>query len=89
MFRRICSLIAALAFLSPVIAGAVPARSGPFAPAPSGVVAELWQWAASHLAPIFQKEGSDMDPNGYKRQPVRHEDAGHRTAALPSWGEKL
>jgi hypothetical protein len=62
MYRAIRSLAFALALLV-LASGAVHARPLAARPSPTGSLAALWQWMASHL-PAWVKAGGTMDPDG-------------------------
>jgi len=66
MPRKIRCLAAALA-LAMLTAGAAQARPPRAHPGSPGFFDVLWQWLAGHapgLTAFWEKEGSDMDPNG-------------------------
>jgi hypothetical protein len=67
MTRKIRCLAATLV-LALLTAGAAQARSPHAQPGRSGFFDALWQWLAGRYAPglaaLWEKEGSDMDPNG-------------------------
>ena len=81
MFRRMLCVAAVLALLSVLTAGAVEARPLAAGPAPAGFLQELWQWAVSGLAPVLNKDTSQMDPNGLRYHAIdpRDADRGHHT----------
>ncbi len=62
MFRKLFSVVAVLAVLPLLTAGAVQARPLAAHPAAPAVLQELWQWVTSGS----EKEGAGMDPNGQK-----------------------
>jgi hypothetical protein len=69
MLRKLLSVVAALACLSLLTAGAVHAR--PLA-TPKGapeILQQLWQWVTSAGSGSLEKEGPGMDPNGQKHGP--------------------
>ena len=67
MSRKIRCLAAALA-LALLSAGAAQAQSPQSRSGSPGFLDTLWQWLAGRyslsLTTIWEKEGSDMDPNG-------------------------
>ena len=66
MSRKSRCLAAALA-LALLTAGAVQARPLPPESSSIGFFDALWQWLATHapgLTAVWEKEGSDMDPDG-------------------------
>jgi hypothetical protein len=86
MFRKMFSAVAVLALLQVLSAGAVQARPLAAGPVSAGVLQEIWDWAASSLAPMLTKDGSAADPNGLKRHPVHSiratETGGQRPGAV-------
>ena len=67
MSRKLSSLVAVLAFMGLLAAGAAQARplAAPAASA-SGLLQQICRWVGSSLAPIAEKAGGEMDPNGNK-----------------------
>ena len=69
MSRKLSSIVAVLAFMVLLAAGAAQARplAAPAASA-SGLFQQIWQWVGSGPFPIAAKAGAEMDPNGNKSQ---------------------
>lgn len=74
MPRKMISVAFVLALLV-LTSGAAQARPAAVQPAPAGLFEQLWQWAASSLAPIFRKDGTSLDPNGLKKE-IQADDSG-------------
>jgi hypothetical protein len=74
MPRKMISVAVALA-LQVLTSAAAQARPVAAQPEPAGFFEQLWQWAASNVAPIFTKDTSGIDPNG-RMQAVRPADSG-------------
>jgi hypothetical protein len=72
MSRKLSSLVAVLAFMGLLAAGAAQARplAAPAASA-SGLIQQICQWLGSGLAEIRGKDGVGIDPNGFKHQSNR------------------
>jgi len=73
MSRKIRCFAAALV-LATLTSGAAQARSPHTRPGSPGLFDTLWQWLAGRYAPgltaLWEKEGSDMDPDGRAHPPL-------------------
>lgn len=73
MSRKIRYLAAVLVLVL-LTAGAAQAQASHFPTRSSGFFDALWQWLAGRYAPglaaLWEKEGSDMDPDGRARSPL-------------------
>jgi hypothetical protein len=67
MSRKLSSVVAVLAFMSLLAAGAAQARplAAPAASA-AGLFQQICGWLGPGSAPIAAKAGGEMDPNGNK-----------------------
>ena len=63
MPRKMISVAVGLALLV-LTSGAAQAQLAAAQPVPACFFEQLWEWAASSLAPIFTKDGTAADPNG-------------------------
>jgi len=61
--ERTIRRITAVLVLSLFTAGGAEAL-GPAARQRAGLLEAAWAWLASRVVAVFEKEGSDMDPNG-------------------------
>jgi hypothetical protein len=68
MSKKIRCLATVLVLALLMTAGAAQAQSSRAQPGSSGFFDALWQWLAGRYAPglaaLWEKEGSNMDPNG-------------------------